>query len=181
MHGLGIHPNIHWPQPGDNADEICEAASGGPGRRQLRYLRVPLGYRQESASFRIRPVRVHGAGNDCGPSEGKTRSGSDVRRTDIGGTGEDVYIRAVRPRLATAGEKKILGHIVDLKAAVTKDMDGCDGTASSRDGPLSITSGLAALSHPDSQALLPSAHYRVAGGLPSGVRPSRSRCVIIEE
>ncbi|EPT05416.1 hypothetical protein FOMPIDRAFT_92699 [Fomitopsis schrenkii] len=136
-HGLGIHPNVHWPRLGDNPDEQHEVATlrlEGQGEDCSEVL----DYEFDVDKKAHRSVCTEFGFIGWGTTVMRARLGAvasvqtreeliaKVAWPHAARTAEDVFIRKVRSRLKAAEKKKIFDHIVDLKAAMTKGMEAMD-------------------------------------------------------
>ncbi|EPT00195.1 hypothetical protein FOMPIDRAFT_1050020 [Fomitopsis schrenkii] len=150
VHELGIHPNVHYPRLRVGGEpSMCRDVFDKEHGYEGAMLRVEkqgedgsgvLEYDFDVDKKARRSVYTEfgliGRGTTVIPVKARPRagaaSGSQASESEelvakiawphAARTGEDVFIRKVRSGLKDAGKKKILQHIVDMKAAMTKDM-----------------------------------------------------------
>ncbi|EPT00193.1 hypothetical protein FOMPIDRAFT_1060536 [Fomitopsis schrenkii] len=149
VHELGIHPNVHYPRLRGDEPWMCrdvfdkehgyEGATlhvegqgeDGSGVLEYDFDVDKKAHRSVYTEFgligrgtTVIPVKARpGAGAASGAQASESEElVAKIAWPHAARTGEDVFIRKVRSRLKNGGKKKILQHIVDLKASMTKDM-----------------------------------------------------------
>ena len=152
VHQFGIHPNVHYPKEDENdpveCREVFDAQHGydgavlrleGQGQDGSETLEYDFdvdekAHRSVYTEFgligrgtTVIPIRARKARTEPSTYEEEQEElVAKVAWPHAVRVGEDVFINKVRTGLERNGKTKMLQHIVDMKAALTKDAEAMD-------------------------------------------------------
>ena len=144
MHKLGIHPNVHLPKEDeDDSVEYCQVFDAqhgyngavlhleGQGEKGSETLEYEFDVNEKAGRPVYTEFGLIGRGTVIPDKARVTEASSSGQASEelvakvawphAGRTGEVVFISKVRRRLEGEGKTNILQHIVEMRAALTKD------------------------------------------------------------